>query len=232
MPNDTTVDDGFNIAGYRFIGKTPLSQNTYIARLDYTASRNQLFLRGNLQDDKSNQLPQFPGQPPASSDLDHSKGMAAGWTSLIAPNLLSTFRYGFTRYGHEDTGLLNAPYVSFYGLDTLSATTTGLVRIIPVHQLSEDLAWTKGRHTMDFGGVVRIIRNRSLNYAKSYPFGTVTYGYLQQTGQDLVPADLSPNFSASYRRAAVDLLGPVTLAVAPYPNFRSFDALKIFSRQK
>src|SRR6185312_9362189 len=43
----------------------PLTQNTYIAKVDYTmdsASKNTLFWRGNLQGDKSSDVPQFPGQ--------------------------------------------------------------------------------------------------------------------------------------------------------------------------
>ena len=124
LPNDTTQGDGFNTAGYRFNASTPLSQNTYIAKLDYALSNHQFFLRGNLQGDKQDQPPELPGQAAASSGLDHSKGMASGWTWSITPNLLSTFRFGFTRYGHEDTGTVNGPYVALAGLSTLNATTT------------------------------------------------------------------------------------------------------------
>lgn len=219
LPNDATQGDGFNTGGFRFKGSTPLSQNTYVAKLDYTidsASKNTLFLRGNLQGDKQSSLPQFPGQSSASSGLDHSKGMAAGWTSVLSPSLVSTFRYGITRYGHEDTGVLSSPYVSFRGLSTLGATTTGLTRIIPVNQFSEDLSWTKGKHDVRFGGAARIIRNQSINFASAYPYGSVTYSYLAGTGANLKPSDLSGSFSTSYRAAAVNLLGPVSFASATY----------------
>lgn len=219
LPNDFTQGDGFNTAGYRFKAGTPLTQNTYIAKLDYTldsASKNTLFFRGNLQGDKSSDLPQFPGQSSATSGLDHSKGLATGWTSLLSSNLVSTFRYGLTRSGREDTGVQNAPYVSFRGLSTLNATTTGLTRIIPVHQFSQDFAWTKGKHDLRFGGVARIIRNKSTNFSTAYPDGQVTYSYLAGTGASLKPADLNSNFSTSYRGAVVDLIGPVTFATATY----------------
>jgi hypothetical protein len=212
-PNDNTIGDGLNTAGYRFKAGTPLRFNTYVAKLDYTvdsSAKNTIFWRGNLQNDNIGSLPQFTGQASASTTLDNSKGYAAGWTSLIKPNLVSTFRYGYTRAGHEGTGIQNAPYVSFRGLSTLNATTTGLTRIIPVHQFSEDLSWIKGRHDIRVGGLARIIRNNSANFATSFPNGSVTYSYLAGTGASLKPADLSGSFSTSYRAAVVDLLGPVS----------------------
>ena len=219
LPNDFTRGDGFNTAGFRFKSGRPLTQNTYIGKIDYTAdsaNKNTLFFRGNLQGDKATGVPQFPGQSSATTGLDHSKGLATGWTSLISSSLISTFRYGLTRSGHEDTGVQNAPYVSFRGLSTLNATTTGLTRIIPVHQFGEDLAWTKGKHDVRFGGVARIIRNKSTNFANAYPSGETTYSYLAGTGASLKPKDLNGSFSTSYRAAAVNLLGPVSFASATY----------------
>ena len=75
-------------------------QNTYIVKFDHRLDSNgkhQVFVRGNLQNDSSNGTPQFPGLPANSVDLNNSKGMGRGLTSLMKNNLISTFRYGFTR---------------------------------------------------------------------------------------------------------------------------------------
>lgn len=219
LPNDDTVGDGLNTAGFRFKASTPVRLNTYIAKIDYvvdSSNKNTVFWRGNLQNDNLGGTPQFPGQAPSSVTLDNSKGYATGWTSLLSSNMVSTFRYGYTRSGHENTGIENAPYVSFRGLSTLNATTTGLARIIPVHQFGEDLSWTKGRHDVRFGGVARIIRNNATNFSGVYPDGSITYSYLAGTGASLKPADLSSSFSTSYRAAAVNLLGPVSFAEVTY----------------
>jgi Carboxypeptidase regulatory-like domain len=219
LPNDNTIGDGFNTAGYRFKASQPVKLNTYIARVDYRvdgAGKNTVFWRGNLQNDNLGGLPQFPGQAPASVTLDNSKGYGAGWTSLLTPRMVSTFRYGYTRSGHETTGIQSSPYVDFRGLSTLQATTKGLTRIIPVHQFSEDLSWSKGRHDLRFGGIVRLIRNTSTNFATAYPSGEVTYSYLAGTGASLKPGDLSSSFSTPYRTAAVDLLGPVSFGDVTY----------------
>jgi hypothetical protein len=219
LPNDNTQGDGFNTSGYRFKASQPVRLNTYIAKVDYTidgAGKNTVFWRGNLQNDNLGGLPQFPSQAASSVTLDNSKGYAAGWTSLISPRMVSTFRYGYTRSGHESTGIQNSPYVSFRGLSTLNATTTGLTRIIPVHQFSEDLSWSKGSHDVRFGVIGRLISNSSTNFATSYPSGSITYSYLAGTGASLRPADLSAAFSTSYRTAAVDLLGPVSFGDVTY----------------
>ena len=52
MPNDNSVGDGLNTAGYRFNSGKPLRFNTYIGRVDYNLSaKHQFFFRGNLQND-------------------------------------------------------------------------------------------------------------------------------------------------------------------------------------
>ena len=216
--NDTTTGDGLNTTGFRFKSPQPVRLKTYIMKLDYTvdnSSRNTVFLRGNLQNDNKGRLQQFPGQS-APVTLDNSKGLAAGWTSVVTTHLVNTFRYGFTRSGHEDTGTQTGAYVSFRGLSTLQSTSLGTARIIPVHQFSDDAAWTHGKHDIRFGGVIRMISNSSNNYANSYASGSTPYSYLAGTGGVLKPSDLSGGFSTSYRAAAVNLLGPVAFAQITY----------------
>ncbi|HTC33295.1 MAG TPA: carboxypeptidase-like regulatory domain-containing protein [Bryobacteraceae bacterium] len=230
MPNDSTVGDGYNTAGYRFEAATPLRWNTYIARLDYnvdSSGKNTLFWRGNLQNDNIQGVPQFPGQAASSVTLDNSKGYATGWTSILSPTLVSTFRYGYTRAGLETTGVQDQPYVSLRDISTLSATTTDLARIIPVHQFSEDLSWNKRNHEIKFGGTVRLIHNLSRDYSKAYPNGSVTDGYLAGVGAQLEPSNINSDFFSSFRSAAVDLVGPVAFTDVTY-NYTTSGSLLPF----
>ena len=110
--NDTGCSgaDSMNFICYRFNAPQHQKQDTYIARLDYTidnAAKNQLFLRGNLQNDHLGGTPQFPGQPNNQDTLSNNKGLAAGWTSVLRANIVNTVRYGFTRQGGETTGILS-----------------------------------------------------------------------------------------------------------------------------
>src|SRR5450432_1935422 len=161
LPNDTTVGDGVNTAGYRFNSSTPLHFNTYIARVDYqvdNAGKHHIFARGNLQNDGAvTGVPQFPGQPNSSTQLANAKGLAIGYTWVISPTLVNNLRYGLTRQAYTDTGVQTAPYVTPRDIDSIFAQTRNLDAIIPVNQISDDFTWTKGAHTFSFGGVIRHI---------------------------------------------------------------------------
>lgn len=215
MPNDYTVGDGLNRVGYRFKAPTPLRQNTYIARLDFvvdSANKHNLFWRGNLQNDHSQGVPQFPGDPPRSVLLDNSKGIAVGYNAVLKANLISTFRYGLTRQGVETTGIQNASAVSFRGLDDRYALTRGLARIAPVHQVGEDMVWTRGGHNVQFGVQARWIRNSRVDFTNSFHFGSTNSSWLKGSGVDLqtnVP-DLNRTFRVAYNDAMMALLGIVS----------------------
>jgi hypothetical protein len=109
---------------------------------------------------------------------------------------------------------------------TLKATSTGLSRIIPLHQFADDLSWNHGRHELRFGGVVRLIDNRSNNYANTYPRGATSQGSIAGTGSVLKPADLAASFSTAFRNIAVDMLGPVAGVSVTYNFTRSGQPLE------
>jgi len=218
QPNDFTQGDTLNTAGYRFNAPTPLRWNTYIGRIDYqidTNGKHQIFWRGNLQNDHYNiGLPQFPGQPPSSVLLDNSKGYALGYTSLLRPSLTSSFHYGYTRQGTETTGVLPAAYTYFRDIASLYSLSAGLTGIIPVHQLSEDLAWTRGAHNATFGGVIRLISNNRLDFTHSFSYALTNSSYLISSGNEFLAPDAQNN--DIYKEQFTNLLGLVTQVNAQY----------------
>lgn len=79
LPNTNTSfgSDGLNILGYTFAAPQPASLNTYLAKLDYNLTQNgnhRIFLRGNLQNDRTLYAEQFPGEPPSQILTNNSKG--------------------------------------------------------------------------------------------------------------------------------------------------------------
>lgn len=208
--NDTALGDGYNFIGYRFTAPQHANQNTYISRFDWnvdSAGKHMVFIRGQLQNDSQDGLPQFPGQAPASVTLTNAKGIAVGYTATLKPNLVNTVHYGLTRWANETTGVLSGNYAQFRGLTPINPTTTGLARIIPVHQISDDLAWTKGAHDIRIGGVYRFVSNSSISYQHSYSNTSSNPSWLLGTGKDLQPSDLSGGFRTNYTYAAATLLG-------------------------
>ena len=212
--NNTAIGDQLNTTGYTFNAPGHAVQNTYIAKFDYHLNdRNSLFIRGNLQNDSADNgtsnAPQFPGLPANSVSLANSKGLAAGWTGVLTPNFVSTFHYGFTRAGTQNTGVLTSNYEWFRGFDTPFGTSTGLSRITPVHTIAQDFSWNHGAHDIRFGAVVRLISNSSLSYSHSFSSASSNPSWLKGSGSDLSPASLalSRGDTQSFQYAMGALLG-------------------------
>jgi len=216
-PNDSTQGDGLNTSGFRFNSPKPLRFNTYIAKLDYqidSGGKHQIFWRGNLDNDHfANGAAQFPGQP-GSLILDNSKGYAIGYTWLISPNLVSTFRYGYTRQGTQSTSVQTAAAASFRDISTLFSQTRGLTSIVPLHQVSEDVAWTKGPHNITGGFQIRVTRNNRLNYGNSFSDALANSSFLSMSATDLLVPDAKNTLI--YKRQITNLLGLLTQRSGQY----------------
>ncbi len=223
--NDNTLGDGLNFIGYRFTAPVKGDQNTYIARFDHQLTsdgRHQLYFRGSLQNDSANGTPQFPGAQPNSVSLANNKGLAAGWTGVLRPNLISTFRYGFTRAGGEVTAIQSASAVTFRGLTPISGLVagsgTGISQIVPVHNITQDFAYNKNAHDIRVGGVLRWVNNGTSNLGHSFLSATTNASWLRGTGDDITPGSLgvSSKDAVAYADAMVALLGIVTQGNANY----------------
>jgi hypothetical protein len=219
LPNNTTAGDLYNTQGYTFNYPAKAVQNTYIGKIDYHPDdKNTLFVRGNLQNDWSNTAaPEFPGQPPSSVNLANNKGLAAGWTSVISAHLVSTLHYGFTRPGVQSSGVLDSNYEWFRNISTPYATSTSQTRIVPTHNIGEDLSWVHGAHTFGFGGGFRNISNRSASTANSFSSASSNPSWLNGSGNDLVNGiTVSSGFKQSYEYAMAAVLGLEAQGTADY----------------
>ena len=215
-PNDTSVGDGLNTAGFRFNSGSPLRYNTYIARADYVMnSKNQIFFRGNLQNDHATtSIPQFPGQADTSARLENTKGFAVGDTWVITTNLISNMRYGLTRQSYDTTGVQSVPYVTLRSIDNLYPTSRALAATIPTHNIADDFTWNRGAHTLAFGVNYRYTSSKRLNFENSFSSGNVNSSWLQGTGSILLVPDAKN--STLYTRLMTDLLGIVSQGNAKY----------------
>jgi len=221
QPNDFTVGDGLNVVGYRFKAPLRLRQNTYTARLDYqldTGGKHVLFWRGNLQNDNDIAAPQFPGDPPNSVNLDNSKGFAVGHNWLLRPTLISTTRYGYTRQGTETTGIQNRSSITFRNIADRFGLTRGLSQILPMHHVTQDFTWTRGAHSVQWGGGLRRASSGRANFANSFHSISTNSSWLRGIGADLhanLP-DLRSTFRTAFRDASMALLGVLSQGTALY----------------
>jgi hypothetical protein len=218
-PNTTAIGDGLNTAGVRFVAPLPLRWNTYVTRWDFNptdSGRHQIFVRGNLQNDHSVSMPQFPGEQANSVNLNNSKGIAVGYNVVLRPTLIATLRYGFTRQGVESTGIQTASYIGFLNVADRYGETTGVARKLPVHNFGGDLTWMKGSHNVQFGGMARHVTNSRRDFGNAFHYAQVRSTRLKGSGSGLDLPDVSSGSRASYRDQMTNLLGLISTGTANY----------------
>ena len=222
MPNGATQGDGYNLLSYSFASPFPGSLNTTILKLDYElSSRHHLFVRGNLQKDTQSGVEDFPGDPPSSRLEDNTKGIAAGETWTITPNLINDVRYGYIRQGYSNRGTGQGDYTTFRFINDSSTdpyyvTRTTIVNV-PVNNIVDNLSWTKGAHTLGFGGNWRLIHNNRGTDGNSYNSATTNPYWF--TGGPPDPSTLggqpvSGGFENSYLIAYGNLVGAIPEATS------------------
>ena len=137
LANGAALGDGLNLGSYSFSSPNPQNLNTSIVRLDWDpVPHHQLFVRGNLQDDTTDDPIQFPGQPATYVIRDNSKGIGAGDTWEITNNLVNDFRYGYIRQGYSQAGSGCGAYVYWFRtLSTLTPDTCSTIVHVPGTEL-------------------------------------------------------------------------------------------------
>jgi hypothetical protein len=232
LSNGTTVGDGHNSGGFTFVSPSPISNITNIVRMDYNLnSKQSLFVRGNLQSDNQAATSQFPGQLPTSNTYGNSRGVAAGHIWAINGHLTNNARYGWTRYGNNIQGGLNSNYITFAtangALTPLNPTTSSTMLIENTNNFADDLSFTKGRHSIQFGGNDRLIYNSRLLNLYKFISATVSSGTtaagIANKGQGLDASaagypTIATSFNTSYDFAASELTGLITGA-SEYQNY-------------
>lgn len=230
LPNSNACGnaDGFNISCFTFASPSPERLNTFIAKLDYNlnaSGTHRLFVRGNLQNDRSSSAEQFPGLPAASVLAVGSKAIAAGYTATLSNNLINVFRYGFTRQSTANAGQQTQQAVSFRFIDDLSPLTSTRSSHIPVNNWIDDVTWVKGKHTMQFGTNIRLIDNIRSSNATSFngallnplflPTAPAGHAGSLDPGAFGFPA-VDPNNLSVYNNSIVDLVGIITQATSNF----------------
>jgi hypothetical protein len=227
--NNFNAGDLINTGGFGFAAPVTHDHNTFVGRVDYQLSANhRLFARGtwdrSLDDDDANHLVQtFPGDPVTATIVDHSRSWVVGDTWTVSPTVINSVSFG------ETNELLVFPLSSaptfpnlldffFNGsqvtapFDNTSAGNASLNEqfpIVPVYQFRDTLSWSRGKHTYQFGGVIKPTIFKSGNVTDTNSFGIGLGGNLQALDSSLRPADIETADSAGI--AAWDFLFPIAL---------------------
>ncbi len=213
--NGTARGDGLNTGSFTFSSPNPVTLNTTIARIDFTPDSKQLiFVRGNFQKDTTLGTEQFPGQGPSSTLEDNTKGIAAGYTYTFTPSLVNDLRYGYIRQGFSNRGPGTGDYVDIRTdeLTPLTSENRNTIVSVPVNNIVDNLSWSKGKHTLEFGGNWRLVHQNRNSDANSFNSATTNPEWLG--GSPPNPASIGAltvdsGFTQSFNHAYANLVGTV-----------------------
>jgi hypothetical protein len=227
--NDPTegLDTGLNFIGFRFNAPELTSRNVYIAKMDYKITadgRHTISWRGSLQGLRTDLVgAQLPGESAAQQLLNNSRGLAVQYQGQLSANVVDTARYGFTRQGIAESGT-QGPQFDVRSFDDLLNFATRLgSRIVPVHEVNDDLSWNRGSHTIQMGGVLRIVTNDRIDESSSFPAFDVNNGFCVSLCDDVTnemsgvagapPPGINPT---AITRAFMGLTGSITQVNATF----------------
>jgi hypothetical protein len=239
-PNDGSVGDGLNYSGFRFSSPISDNKNSYIAKFDYNITKDakqRISWSGALANESNPQGQYLPSSPAGSlfnytsaenSFVNYNKGFVINYSGVISNNLVNSFRYGFVRESVGDIGDSNQQYIILRGITQGVTRTSAFQR--PIHTFADDLSWTHGRHTLQFGGSLTFIRNPRNNTLNSFSDGAANASWLDVSGMLVkcgakgspfcpsnngLPAGAG-SFANSYDFPMMALLGMVTEDDATY----------------
>jgi hypothetical protein len=170
-------DGGLNFSGYRFNAPVHRSDHALVGKIDLHidgAGKHTVSLRSTFARNTDDQIPaQFPGQLPASTLRDNSKGFAAQYTGILSSSLINVVNFGYTRFGQSFSGQ-SGPLLFQTSVDPLlNPNARPYSQILPTINLSDGITWVKGKHTLTAGGGFSIIHDNTSSFATSF----ARYGY-------------------------------------------------------
>jgi hypothetical protein len=231
--NDPSAGDSLNYAGFVFRAPTSLDNDVGIVKLDYhvtTDGKHTLFWRGASQDLRNPGAPFLPGDAPETTTLDHSKGFVLGYIAVLSPTLTNSFHWGFTRQSFGIIGNTDQQWNTFLGLDQGIVYSHNFQ--VPLHNLVDDISWTRKTHTFQFGTAIGIARDPRTSYLHSNTLGLGTTNWTSPIGFANTTSTLDPMNTAlnahpgisgpepqtatQYDRPLLALFGMISDVVANY----------------
>jgi hypothetical protein len=214
LPNDLTGGDGRNTGLFRFNAPNVRDDKIYTTRVDANPTDNQrLFVRyTKTLRDSTNALQFLPGDPDAVTFQDRSYAIAGGHTWAISPRWTNAATLGLVKqvnvfappdipsFPHSFTfGTIGAPFPSLSFQD----------RNVYVPTLRDDMTFTTGSHTLQFGVSIKPIR-QDATLTNDFNFVTVGLGGLTGTlNASLRPGNVLAASNAVYDSAFTALLGRI-----------------------
>lgn len=182
--NDITLGDGLNTTGFRGTANTSLTSDAVTFRMDHKITEKMQFMgRYSYQRNLAPQAGQLDIRDPGNVKIlralnTRGANVTGGFDYTITNNLLNTFRFGWVQNKSDligtnpfavgstlgltgtdssigkvaiDLGILNEP------IDVAAQSARSQILRDRNIQYSDGVVWTKGSHTISFGGEIRAL---------------------------------------------------------------------------
>jgi hypothetical protein len=202
--NDLSLGDGVNTGGYRFNQSTNQTLYNYVGRVDYNiSSKQRVFLQYHtIRSTGVQSFNEFDTDPLTYPNQNLSYGYVGSHIWNIGNNKVNQFYYGdnvqIAKFpvNFSPTGISS---FSFGGLSAPNGSLSAQNRRIPIPEFRDDFNWTKGTHTLAFGGTFKFIKTNS-RLTNDYEFVGVGLGGLTPSlDSSMRPSDLNSASAAVSR---------------------------------
>jgi hypothetical protein len=164
--NDLTGGNGINTGLFRFNAPVIVGNNTYTSRVDGNINDNQrAFGRLSLtRNSQTNALELFPGDGDSQILNDKSYQLVGGHTWVINPSITNQATVGISRQLWDFPPAASAAYPNSFTFAVIQSPFAGISyqdRDVLVPTLRDDVTWTTGSHTIQFGASYKPIRQNT-----------------------------------------------------------------------
>lgn len=219
LPNDLTGGDGINTGAFRFNAPSHRKDNTYTNRIDYNLSDKQKFfgrwnIARRIQTDTVNSVAQqFPGDPETAQIIVKDYAWVVGHNWVPNSSIVNQATVGVSRSGLLFPTNFKPAFPNSFtfgaGLSAPFASISDQDRFVMVPTIRDDLSWTKGTHSLAFGGSFKPIDSKT-GLVNDFNFNTVGLGgLLGALEPSLRPANIGSGTtrSGNYDSAFAFILG-------------------------
>lgn len=158
LPNDFSVGDGLNIAGFNFAAPTTEKQYDVVMKFDFKINpKNQVYFRyaegeqNTIMDAGNSGQSPFPGLPGVVDTTRDPRNWALNYRWAPTSNVANEFIFGYNNYNFFfSTDKFDVPYA--LNLVTTPGTNAfGNGRGVRTWQFIDNLTWVKDNHTFKGG---------------------------------------------------------------------------------
>jgi hypothetical protein len=163
-PNNTDLGDRLNYMGFRFNNPVTSFNDQYTFKVDHQlTNKNRLFFRMSWMrtfavDNTNSADAAFPGEEQGRQG-GHRRGFSAGSDWNISPTIVNELRVGQQKTNSDflRPRLHETMFVTNTFTDPGQPTNYSQGRTLPVWQITDNLTKIRGKHTIKFGGEIRIV---------------------------------------------------------------------------